>query len=311
MEAAKKEGRVMLYTTAPTEGPQGLVAAFEKKYGIKAEFFRTPSLKLAQKLDAERKAGQMQADVLGFSERGMTEEFVKKGDFAPLEAPEAANYAAEFRTPHWTVGGFFVSSIMYNTNLVKGEDVPKGWLDLANPKWRGKVGLGDPSATVQTVQWYWLMRKTYGVDFLRKVGQQKVTLSDGYGPLSQAVAAGELAISFMLNYRTYQMKEQGAPVEHIYPSPNWYNPRDFGVLAKAPHPNAGRLLYNFLLSQEGQLAFNGPLKSMSARPDVKIPGPPTLADLKKMGVELGSIPSEELFATQEEYLQEFKRFFGL
>lgn len=311
VEAAKKEGAVMFYGSDPTEALQSVADAFQKEYGISAKFYRAASLQLMGKFQEEAKADKVQADVLGMAGRENANALVKGGHFARYEAPEAASYPQSFRSPYWTSAGLMVYTIMYNTNLVKGADIPKGWEDLADPKWRGKMGMPDPLTTIAAVQWYWLMRKQYGLDYLKKVGQHKVKLAPAFGALSQMVASGEIALSFMPHYRIIELKGEGAPIEGIYPNPTWYNTRDFGVIAKAPHPNAGRLFYNFLLSQKGQVALNSASKSISAKPDAKIPQVPTLDELSKAGVKIVDIDVDEISAKLDELQQEYKQVFGI
>lgn len=271
----------MLYSTSPADTSVSVVEAFKKKYGLQAEFYRQTSVKMMERVQAELKSNQVLADVLGI-DIPLSTELARDGVFAAFEPAERKAIDARWKTPHYTTVRVYVEAIIWNTNLVKPADEPKGWQDLAGPKYRGKLAIADVAGTITSIQWTYLMKRLYGVEYLQKFGQNKPRMADAPSALGPLVAAGEVPIAVTLEYLVPQQKAKGAPVSGIIPAPTFYGTIDMGVMAKAPHPNAARLFYNFIVSKEGQEAFCGPVKSIATHPDANVPDAYKLKDVKEL-----------------------------
>lgn len=278
--AAKKEGKVMFYTTVPIDGNVAVVEAFKKKYGIEAEFYRQASVKMQERVQAEIKSDRVLADVLAI-DIPFSQELAKEGVFVPFEAPGRQELEARWKTPELTAVRLYVSSIMWNTTLIKPGDEPKSWQDLADPKYRGKLAVGDFAGSLTMIQWTYMAKKLYGVEYLKKFGQNKPRLFQSPSAIAPLVSAGEVAMSVSLEYLVPQERAKGAPVAGIIPRPAFYGGIEIGVMAKAPRPNAARLFHSFVVSREGQEALCGPLKSITTNPKAAVPGAYTLADVKE------------------------------
>ena len=278
--AAKKEGKVMFYTTVPIDGNVSVVEAFKKKYGIEAEYYRQASVRMQERVEAELKSDQLLADVLAI-DIPFSEDLAKKGVFVAVEAPGRQEINARWKTPELTAVRLYVSSIMWNTTLIKPADEPKGWEDLTNPKYRGKLAVGDFAGSLTTIQWMYMVKKLYGVEYLKKFGQNKPRLFQSPSAIAPLISAGEVPMSVSLEYLAPQERAKGAPVAGFIPRPAFYGGIHVGVMAKAPRPNAARLFHSFVVSREGQEALCGPLKSITTNPKAEIPGAYKLSDVKE------------------------------
>jgi iron(III) transport system substrate-binding protein len=257
IKAAKAEDAVMLYTSADESQNKPLLAAFEKKYGIKGDFVRFPTGPLMQRFASEADGKNVQADLLSVSSPIPYED--KPEWFADLTAQELPNLGKWPK--QWVAKNHFtwtteIVSLAYNTDLVPKGTQPTKWTDLTDPKWKGKFLLTDPQVADNYLGWLDAVEKVNGMDFLRKIAVQdyKVTQSGASG--AQMVAAG----AHLFNAPTFPafstvLAAKQAPIAVQYMSgPSVLSPRDYGIVKAAPHPNAARLFLNWLLSDEGTKA---------------------------------------------------------
>ncbi len=259
IEAAKKEGKVTWYTTLLLQQlGTPLAEAFEKKYGIKVEATRNDPGETALRLLNEHRANRMQADVFdgSFAPTALIEE----GVLAKYQPELAKSWPKELLDPngYWTAHRLTVITPAYNTNLVKAEEAPKNWNDLLDPKWKGKMAWGiNPGITASTgfsglVLKEWGEEK--GMDFLRKLAAQNITgLKISARAVVDQVIAGEYPLALqILNDNVVISRNVGAPVAWIPMNPAFASVSVISVTAKAQHPAAGRLLAEFVVSEEGQ-----------------------------------------------------------
>jgi len=142
--------------------------------------------------------------------------------------------------------------ILYNTELVKGADVPKTFDDLLDAKWQDKISMPDPSRHASTAQFLWNMEQIKGekwMDFVRGLAKQKPHLVESYSSVPNAIVRGESAVG--ITYVQYAGQFKGpisfAPIDKVFADPS-----DAALGAKAPNGNAGKLLIEYLCSPEGQ-----------------------------------------------------------
>ena len=262
IEAAKKEGSVTWYTTQIiNQFARPAAQAFQKKYGIKVDYLRSDSNEVALRLINEGKAGKVQADVFD----GTSAVAVLKKEGLVLQwVPEGAKRLpgkASDKDRYWVATNLYAYSPGYNTDLLPKSTAPKTLEDLLDPKLKGKMvwnEQGAPSAAggfiglVLTV-----MGEDKGKNYLRKLAEQKITgLHVAARQVMDQVVAGEYALALnMVNNHPYISKQQGAPVDWIAMNPTLSVFSAASVTKSAPHPNAARLLLEFLVSREGQQIY--------------------------------------------------------
>ena len=182
-----------------------------------------------------------------------------KGWLAEYGAPVAGIYPEGLQPDHkfFYHYGLNVGSFAYNTDLVKPGEVPKSWDDLLDPKWKGKIGMQDPKtggggAHSFVVRMHGLWGEAKWKKYMDAMGKQ-ISKYGRYFQVREALASGEVAIQFVAYADfTEPLKQKGAPINWSTPDPMLFLGLSAGVSKFAPHPNAGRLLLNFLISEEAQ-----------------------------------------------------------
>lgn len=309
LHGAREEGKVVYYTSWPSEYNAALETAFEEKYPwIDAEWWRSSSYKVLEKYLAEKEAGKVECDLFSIADVSVFLDFTEEGGyFLYYDAPFYDYYPAAVQDRGWWCAWRDYSyAIIYNKELCPVEI--KSWWDLTKPELKGKLGMEDPRIGGTYTQYY-ALRKALGTEFWEKMGQQDVLIMSGSGPGCEAVAAGE--IYAFINVCDYQTPGWVAQTEGLVagvwpPEGVCGSPVPMAITADAEHPNAAKIFMDWLLSPDGQrvVVENGassPRIGLGLAPE----GIPT--DLTHI------TPTDwaDVFEKREAYLEEFEGFFGL
>ena len=256
--AAKKEGALTLYTTIAEKDLPVIVKPFEDKYGVKVTVWRAGTDKVLQRSITETKAGKHDFDVVHFGAPEM-EALTREKVLRPVDSPAHKDLQPGSVPAHksWAATILSVWVQAYNTNAVKKSDLPKTYRDLLDPKWKGKLGIevknDDWFATVVHL----MGGEKQGLEFFEKlVATNGISPRQGHTLLNNMVVSGEVPMALTVyNYMPEQAKKKGAPIDWIALEPAVARANAVGVAAKAPHPNAGLLFYEYLLGPDGQKAM--------------------------------------------------------
>ncbi|HEY7065501.1 MAG TPA: extracellular solute-binding protein [Chloroflexota bacterium] len=287
-EAAKREGRVVVAGPgASTREPA--TGGFMQKYpGVEVQPVTLRGADMMSRLQAELASGQRVMDVF-LSAQGTMYAARQAGYFEPWAPPAAEALPADFRPPgnYYTAVSTGVYSIMYNTRLVAAADAPTGWRDLLDPKWKGKILYYDPrsAGSGQTSMIRFSKSPDLGWDFIEALGKQDLTFTRDRLQGVQQVAQGAYPLFAPADVGDEtDLQKANAPTKLVFPPKEGFHldVSFAGVLQGAPHPNAAKLLVNYLLTPEGQqqLAETG---DYPIRPGVAGPGGrPPLSEMKTL-----------------------------
>jgi iron(III) transport system substrate-binding protein len=261
IEAARKEGKVALYSALDITVSETLAKAFETTYsGIAVRVERSGAERIFQRIGQEQTSRIHAVDVVLSTDAAHFVSWKRSGWLAPYVPEDAARH---FSADAVDVDGMYatvcasLSSIGYNTNLVKREDAPRSFADLLDPKWRGRMVKGHPAYSGTILTATFAMAHELGWSYFEKLARQKVMQGQSASDPPKKLALGERAVQVDgADAILLQLKEQGQPVEIVHASegtPLITTPG--GVFRSAPNPNAARLFQSFLCSVEGQRAF--------------------------------------------------------
>jgi iron(III) transport system substrate-binding protein len=254
IEGAKKEGKLVIYTSMTVDQAQKLNDAFKAKYPfIQPAMFRAVGERLLTKIMAEAQAGKYEFDVVQSAETQAY--FLKKKNLlAKYVSTEVKNVQKTFvdSEGYWAAVYMMPNVIGYNTSLLKRNEVPRSDEDLLNPKWKGKIGMDHTKP-----EWFsWKLKRMgeeKGLTYMKKLGAQDFKLYAGLTILTSLLAAGE----FPLVLNTYlhnveDVRRKGAPVDWVAQDPVFTKFQPIGIGSKAAHPNTAKLFVDFMLGEEGQ-----------------------------------------------------------
>ena len=258
-EGAKKEGELNIYTSAQSDDMGALVAAFEKKYGLKVNVWRSSSEKVLQRAIQEARGNRHTMDVAETNGPEM-EAMSREKILQKVSSPYLKDLIEQAIRPHgeWVGTRLNVFVQAYNTGLVKKEELPKTWEELANPKWKGKLGIEQEDSDWLAGQFTELGEARATKVFKDIVANNGVSVRKGHTLLTQLVVSGEIPFALTVyNYKAEQLKGKGAPIDWYTIGPAIARPNGVGVAKQAPHPHAAVLFYDFEISPEGQKILAG------------------------------------------------------
>ena len=250
---ARKEGSLSLYSTMTLEDANPLIAAFEKRYGIKVTMWRAVNQKLVQRALSEARAGKHAVDVYEGSGHGM-EILHREGLLEKFWSPAFSDIPPEAfpRHGYYAPDNFLFFVMGYNTRLVKPEDVPRTYEELLQPKWSGNLGI-----EASDIIWFAAVAKAMGEEkglaYFEKLAGMKPQIRSGHTLMTELVAAGEIPVVLTLyNQAVDKLKERGAPIDWKALPPAFGRADGIAVTKQAAHPHAALLFADFVLSPEGQ-----------------------------------------------------------
>ena len=269
LEAARKDGSVNVYTSNAAPTIQALVGDFEKRYGVRVNLWRASSIKVLQRLVAEKKAGRWDFDAVSVSGLEI-EALYREGLLQEIRSPLHEGMLEGTLPAHrgWAPQFINVFVQAYNTNVVAKQELPRRWSDLLEPKWKGKLGAEAASA-----EWYCTLLKHLGEKraselFHGIVARNGLAVHPGNSVLANRVVSGELPFAISAySHIVDEAKERGAPIGSMTLEPAVGRANGIGVSRRPPHPSAARLFYDYNLSEAQplmvKLHYRSPLNELS------------------------------------------------
>ncbi len=311
VEAAKKEGKVVWYTSLALPSAEKVAKLFEAAYpGIKVEVHRTGSQRILQRVMQELQANIKNADVVHTSDAGHYVLLKDKKLLAKHTPPGVERFPDGFKDRD----GFYyglratVNVIAYNTKIVPAAEAPRTWKDLLDPKWKGKMVTAHPGYSGVIATHVLALVHLHSWDYFKQLAQNKLMLVQSAVDPAGVVASGERPVAVNGgDYTFYQTKKKGNPIEIVYPKegvPLVVSPS--AITSFAPHPNAARLFTDFTFSRKIQQVMADTEGLYTGHPEVTYPADkPKLTDLKLLTAD-----PEELEKRNEEIKTRFVEFFG-
>ncbi|HZB55324.1 MAG TPA: extracellular solute-binding protein, partial [Reyranella sp.] len=299
IEAAKKEGKLSWYTSVDLPVAEKIAKAFEGAYpgvGVKVE--RSGAERIFQRIGQEYQSKIYNCDVVNSSDAAHLIIWKRASMLASFLPEEVAKY---FPKEHWDPDGMYaswrvtLSPIAYNTNQVKAEDAPKGFMDLLAPKWSGKIVKAHPgySGTIMTATQQ--LSRDLGWSYFEQLAKQKVMQVQSAADPPKKVSAGERAVmADGTEYMVDLLRSRGEPIKEIYAvegTPLITGPS--AVMARAANPNAARLFYAWSMTAEAQ-QLNVDIGALrSVHPLVKDrPGRKKLSDIKTLREDAAAVADQ-------------------
>lgn len=268
---AVKEGKVNLYANITSIEP--LMEAFTAASRVQGIYTRVDTSKFLATVLTEHDAGKLQADVLQ-APLPILEMLKEKGVLAPYKSPAAAGYP-EWATKDDTIVQFGIEYVapIYNKEFLKPQDVPKRYEDLADPRWKDKIVMPDPSSHATTISWLVGLKehKIFGTDeawmkFLTGLAANRPMFVKSFGPTPAPVESGEKLLS--ISMPKYIVTKAPAPLDWVRVDTLLGTPRAMAIAAKAPHPQAARVFLDYWLSGNAMRLLAGKVGEYVLAPGV-------------------------------------------
>lgn len=294
--AAKREGKVVWYTSTPLEAAQKIARLFTEETGIKVELFRSGGSAVISRFAQEIGAGRIAVDVLTTSDPAASAQFARRGIFAPFKPRNFDKIPAAAKD----ADGLYVAQrlnmlcMFAREDKVAAADLPKAWTDLTDRKYAGKMVMPDPSFTALQLMVVGTLSQKYGWSFYEKLRTNDTMIVQGHQQVSDVLKRGERLIAAEgLDSYAYDDRKAGHKIATLYPTDGTFAvPSPTAIVKGSPNPNAARAFAEFMIGDKVQAMFpeDG---HYAARTDMPPPaGNPALASLPLIPVDYDFIERE-------------------
>lgn len=312
IQAAKKEGEVAVFGTLENDIAAALHKGFEAKYGIKTNYFRGSSTVIIDRVTSEHRTGKMSADAVFATAEPMKFINKEKGLLVRYVSPSAKDYNKQL------VDGFFgpnyrsvIIGFLYNKSMIKVEDAPKSYEDIVNPKWKGKITMGNPSLHDTTINWLASLPVVFGStqkanDWIKRLAALEPLMLDSMVPVGERIASGEIPLGVAYVKYVHLWGLKGAPMDYVKGLPVYLGDGNYiGLTSKAQHPNAAKLYIDYFLGQESSEIMANVGEFVNRRGIL-----PPIAGADQVAakfVQMISMTADDYSQKKEEYRKIFRR----
>lgn len=257
-EQKQNTKKVMLYSSLKEKQLAAIKNAFMKKHPeIAMDYYAAGTGKVLTKIATEQQSGQIASDLIWVGDPSNYLTFKEKGLLESYKSKEASNIADKFKDKDNTFIGarLVVMGFSYNSNSVKGDMIPKSWNDLIKPEFKGQLVMSDPAEAGTTMYAISALanHKDYGWQYFEKLKANKMELESGTTSTINKVGSGAYKVCVGVDYVTRTLEKQGSPIKFSYPEKDLIVVSSpIAILKGAPHMEEAKLLYDFILSEEGQ-----------------------------------------------------------
>ena len=255
LAATAAEGRLVLYTSQPSEDAQQTVDAFMAAHpDVEVEWVRDGTTEIMARLATEFEAGNPQPDLLLIADTVTMEGLEAEGRLMAYPEADTSAYAEGLHDPE----GYYFSTKLITTGIVYNTAAPfapESWSDLLREEARGQLRIPSPLTSgaalihLETL----VSNLEQGWGYYETLAEMDTIAAGGNGGTFNAVAGGEQLFGMVVDFLAIREKANGAPVEFVFPTEGVSAVTEpVAILSTAQNPEAARAFVDFLLSPAGQ-----------------------------------------------------------
>lgn len=252
--AHEEPGPLMLYITTPEDALAPVREAFTEATGIETEHVRLPAARLYERVMSEFGGGVLEADIIDQTDHILTQNMVDDGVLVQHQIPEDWDVPEIFVDPngYWYAPWTPILTIGYNTALVDEADVPTSWADLVDEQFAGKIGTTPAGVGASTWTLMYFLREEHGIEYWEDYAALDPVIHSSGVPLSEELVRGEIAIAPTILNLLITAKNNGEPVEWVYPEEGVTTfPALMGISSTGKNPDSAAIWMNFVMSEYG------------------------------------------------------------
>jgi len=276
--------------------------------GVQLRILSAGTFQVYQRLRSELRTGRLRADLFQVSDISSYVELKRDGLLMSYDSEVYAHYPEGHVDPDrmWVNSRSILNIFACNRNEMHGSPIPQTWDDYIETIWAGREGNSDARVDGGALNWYYSLRQAKGVGFWKKYAKNQPEIFRGHGALTNRLMVGELALCEQLDYVAYSITRRAqSPIFAVYPDvvANCMTP--LAIMKQGPNPQGAKVVFDWLLSKEGQTMLSNINGTYSLRDDVTpLPGKPAFSSLPVVKVDpVDYTNSRE--AMQDEFMQIF------
>jgi len=278
-------GSITIYSGLATDITNALVADFEKRNpNIAVTVFQSPIGQLLQKMELEIvSTGRIQADVIWTGDQVSMNQFKARKVIQAYKPKGYDKVPASLRDPdgYWTSSVVLGVYLAYNTQSVSSAQVPRSWLDLTNPTWKGKIALSDPAVSGTAAVLTEAMVQKYGWTYWTAVAKNQPKVLPSTVSLVTSVLTGDRPVAPLVDFTAFPSIQKGDPMGVVVPTEGVPTTQIISAItAKTANLPAAKVMVDYLESTDAAAIISAK-GFYSARTDVAPPqGMKPLSEVK-------------------------------
>lgn len=268
---------VTVYSPHPADAINIVVKAFEEATGLKVELVAAGTGELLKRVEAE--SNNPLGDVLWGGGAESLDAYSQY--FEPFTPTEDDKIDPRYKDADglWIGESPLPMVIMYNKDFVSEVDVPTGWGDLLDTKWKGKIAYADPAKSGSSFTILATMLTAFGKDtedgwnFIREfVANLDGKLIGSSSGVYKGIADGEYSLGLTLEKEESKYVKAGAPVGIVYPKEGTSAvPDGVAIIKGCKNAENAKKFVDFVLSKECQTLMSSEQNRRTVRTDVGAP----------------------------------------
>ncbi|MFD2630069.1 ABC transporter substrate-binding protein [Oceanobacillus kapialis] len=302
-------GELNFYTSQPDADAEQLVSAFSEKYpDVEVSVFRSGTEEVISKIQAEKEAGDVQADMLLVADSVTFESLKEQDMLLEYKSDETESIPENFVDPDGMYTGTKVMSTALVVNTENVSEMPTSWNVLADAESSGQVIMPSPLYSGAAAYNLGVLTRNdnFGWEFYEDIQANDPMITQGNGDVLKAVASGEKNYGMVVDFIVARAATDGSPVELVYPEegvPVITEP--IGIMKDTENEAAAKAFVDFVLSQEGQ-ELAAEIGYTPIREGVEAPeGLKTIEEMDVLEADIN-----ELYQNREQDKEQFNQLFG-
>jgi iron(III) transport system substrate-binding protein len=248
-----------IYTSIYKEVIEEMKPALHAAYpDVRIEFYQGGSETIASKVNAQIAAGRTRADLILTSDPFWYLELKKAGELLPYASPSARDIPAAFRDPEhtFTEVRLPVMVMAYHSGVLKEDEIPKNWKDLADPRWKKKLAMPSPLESGTAFAAVALLSKKYGWDFFQALRANDILAAGGNSSVITRIETKERPLGIVLLENVLKAQSKKSPVRPIYPADGTIPVTSpIAILKDSRQPELAKKIYDWFFSADAQRAM--------------------------------------------------------
>ncbi len=250
---------VWIYTSLYKDTVADIQPQLEKEFpGVKFNFYQAGSEDVAAKVQAEDMAGNIQADVLIFSDRFWFEGMATQGKLLNYKPVNSEKVADTFKNSDgaFTTVSYPIMILAYNSEAITEKEAPKSFKDLTNSKWKGKVSTGSPLASGTTFTTVAFLSKSYGWDYFKDLRKNDLIAEGGNSGVVRRLQSKERPVGIVLLENVLRLTTTDPRIKHSLPEDGAIIQSNvLAIVKKDGEQTIAKKVADWFFAQKGQEAM--------------------------------------------------------
>ncbi|HVB11167.1 MAG TPA: extracellular solute-binding protein [Bacillota bacterium] len=253
--SAALSGKLTVYAALTAANGKALQDAFQQvEPGVQVSILTSGSGALLSRVEAERKAGGVNADVLMLADPTAVAGLDSEGVLSHTLPSAASSLPDSMRGPAWFAPFSFNNVILAHKGMTQPE--PKDWSDLTQDAYKGKIEIGNPGYSGTTLAMVGALSAKLGWSYFTSLQKQGATVVQSTNTVGTDCASGAKLVGISLDSVGTPLVEQGSPVDMIWPSSGTINVPAPTALIKGKESDLTQAFLAWLLTAPAQSVFS-------------------------------------------------------